>query len=102
MRLNAQTAKSLIGLAIILLLIGAMVGVPVARMFAWGLACFCAVLPALFCLGRLRFVAVLTVLLAGYAAVTTYLDGDPAYDAYVERARSKAAAGSGETKAPSP
>ena len=102
MRLNVQTAKSLIFLAIILLLIGSMVGVPVARVFAWGLACLCVISPALFCVGRLRFVAALTLLLSGYAAVTTYLEGDPAYDAYVERAHGKAPDGLGKRAAPSP
>ena len=101
MRLNTQSAKSLIYLAIILLLIGGMLGAPVVSALAFGLAAICAVLPALFAQGRMRFVAAVIALLAAYAAVATSLEGDPAYDAYVS-ARGKASAGAGETGAPLP
>ena len=102
MRLNTQSAKSLIYLAIILLLIGGMLGAPVASALVFGLAAICAVLPALFAQWRMRFVAAVIALLAAYAAVATSLEGDPAYDAYVSRARGKASAGAGETGAPLP
>lgn len=86
MRLNTQSAKSLIYLAIILLLIGGMLGAPVASALVFGLA---AVVPCCRrCLPRgAYFVTAVIALLAGYAAVATSLEGDPAYDACCFRAR---------------
>lgn len=90
MRLNTQSAKSLAYLAIILLLIGGAVGVPIASAFMFGLAFLCAAIPALLGEGRLRYLAAAVALLAGVAAASTYLRGDPAYDTYLERGRTTA------------
>lgn len=90
MRLNTQSAKSLAYLAIILLLIGGAVGAPMASAFMFGLASLCAAMPAFLAEGRLRYLAAAVTLLAGVAAVATYLQGDPAYDAYLERGRTTA------------
>lgn len=90
MQISTQSAKSLIYLAIMLLVIGGAVGVPVAGVLAFVLAFLCAAIPALFGAGRLRIVAGAIALLAAVAAITTYLGGDPAYDAYLERGRATA------------
>lgn len=90
MQISTQSAKSLIYLAIMLLVVGGAVGVPVAGVLAFGLAFLCAALPALFGVGHVRIVAGAIALLAAFAATATYLGGDPAYDAYLERGRTTA------------
>lgn len=90
MRLNTQSARSLLFLAIFLLVVGGAVGVPVGSAFAFGLAFFCAAIPAAIGAGRLRYLALALSLLAGYAAAATLLGGDRSYDAYLERGRTTA------------
>ncbi len=100
MQIKTQSVRSLSFLALILLLIGAGIGAPIASALAFGLAFVCAAFPAIFCQGRPRLFAMAVALLAGFAAVATYLKGDPAYDAYLERARKNSSGVSSTADAP--
>lgn len=102
MRINTQSAKSLFYLAIILLVIGAALGAPIARTFVFALAAFCAAVPALFADGRLRLFAAGVALLAALVASMSHLAGDAAYDAYRQRGRASAPAAPAAAAAATP
>lgn len=85
--MNAQSAKALFWLAVILLVLAGAIGAPVARVFVFGLAALLAAIPAAFGCGRLRLLAAAAMLIGLVAASMNYLDDDQSYYAYRQRSR---------------
>jgi len=89
MRLSDETAKTLAGLAVLLLAPGLLIASPTGRFFFLVLAAFVALIPLVFGSTKRRILAGVIMAVSLLVGAATYPEFRKDYGSYLERARQK-------------